>query len=349
MQAAEVTFQAGVNTFFGLNGSGKTNFLEAIFTLCLGRSQRGAADTILLQDGAEVYRLVGQVQAKQRNIDVAVAYQKGVRKKITMDGVPIKASRLYEEFSVVTAGPEDSKILSGSPSARRLFLDTYISQLTPSYLADLTDYNRVLAQKNAALKNDMDSSAFHPLLVSYGAKIMLARGRFLRELGPMATARHGEIAPGEVLAIEYRPSVALESDEDDLEAVAGAFAAKLDEYLPKEHVLKTALVGPQRDEVTFTINGLPAKTHGSQGQWRTAALSLKLAVYELIRRRRKSSPVLLLDEIFAELDHRRCEHLMELFGQAEQLFITTAAEPPSSLVSGAKKYRIVQGRVEDEL
>ena len=132
----------GVNIFYGRNGSGKTNLLEALFVLCLGRSQRGAPDVLLVRNGCDVYRLEGAVESEGRSQTLAVAYQRHSRKKITIDSVAVRIAELYEQFLVVSAGPEDSAILSGPPSVRRAFVDIYLSQLSGKYLADLVGLAR---------------------------------------------------------------------------------------------------------------------------------------------------------------------------------------------------------------
>jgi len=345
LHALELQFGSSVNVFFGRNGSGKTNLLEAIFTLCLGRSQRGAPDGVLINIDAEYYRLKGVLGSNGDEIELAVAYQKGGRKKISLNSVPIRAAELYEQMSLVAAGPEDSEILSGPPSARRLFLDLYLSQLSQTYLADLSDYQKALTQKNAALRREMDPTPFNPLLVSIGSKIMTERASFLERLANEATRFYGEVSDGETLRVQYLPRVPVEAGESDVGAVAEAFANALERIAPREEAAQTSLVGPHRDEVQFDIGGLPARTHGSQGQWRSAAISLKLAVYELLKEKRKVAPIMLLDEIFAELDNERAGRLVERFFEADQLFLTTAVTPPESLLGNARRFRIDRGEV----
>jgi DNA replication and repair protein RecF len=338
----------GVNVFYGDNGSGKSNLLEAIFTLCLGRSQRTASDTVLVNADAELFRLEGSIESAGIGAEITVAYQRGGRKKITLDSVTIRTSELYDRTCLVASGPEDSEILPGPPSARRLFLDLYLSQLSQTYLADLSDYQKALSQKNAALRQEMDPTPFDPLLVASGSKVMLERSRFLKELSVLAAGYYGEIADGEAFGTEYRPKVALDSDNADLESLTVAFEKALDRYAERERVMQTSLVGPHRDDVEFEIAGRPARTHGSQGQWRTAAIALKLGVYELLKQKRGSAPILLLDEIFAELDNDRAERLAGEFLEAGQLFLTTAVEPPESLSHEAKRFRVVAGTVVEE-
>ena len=340
-------FNPKVNVFHGSNGSGKTNLLEAVFVMCLGRSQRGAADMVLLRNGEDVYRLTGQVVSGSQNIEVAVAYQQGGRKKITIDSVTSRAADLYERFSVVAAGPEDSTILSGSPSVRRLFMDIYLSQYSRAYLADLSDYQRIVTQKNAALKNDMDPSPFNQLQVEVGSRIIAARRKFLSTLAERAGAFYADIAGGEVMEAAYDSKVPLPEHVTDITDIQNAFTSTLDDYVTREAAVQTSLVGPHRDDVVFTIGGLPARTHGSQGQWRTAAVSLKLAVFDILRQRRSTPPILLLDEIFAELDPDRSQHLVDLFADTNQVFLTTAVEPPATLLREARRFRIAQGRIEE--
>ena len=340
-----VQFGPRANVFCGNNGSGKTNLLEAVFTLCLGRSQRGAGDQVLVQSGAEFYRLEGEIVTRGQAHQLAIACQTGGRKKVFIDSLTTRTSELYDYCCLVAAGPEDSEILNGPPAARRLFLDLYLAQLVSGYLADLSDYQRVLAQRNAALRREMSPEPFDPLLVEYGVKVMLGRDVFLGQLGDRATRAYGRITGGEPLCMSYEPRVPFDRGVQDRGAVAEVFRAELARQSDRERAAQISLVGPHRDEVAFEICGFPARTHGSQGQWRAAAVALKLGVYELLKEKRGEPPVLLLDEIFAELDSERANRLVEGFADADQLFLTTAAEPPDSLFEMARRFRIVAGKV----
>jgi DNA replication and repair protein RecF len=343
--SCSVRFGPHANVLYGSNGSGKTNLLEAIFTLCLGRSQRGATDPVLVKAQSDFYRLEGDVSTLTSTHKLAVAYQAGGRKRITIDTVPARASELYEYSCLVAAGPEDSEILSGPPAARRLFLDLYLAQLSSRYLADLSDYQRVVMQRNAALRSEMSPEPFDPLLVEYGVKIMLERAAFLSSLSVEATRAYSRITGGEPLRITYEPRVPFDTDVAQPETVRASFQSELARQSDREHAAQVSLVGPHRDEIAFEICGFPARTHGSQGQWRAAAVALKLGVYELLKEKRGEPPVLLLDEIFAELDSERSSQLVESFTDADQLFLTTAVEPPDSLFETAQRFRIVAGKV----
>lgn len=340
-----LNFEQSVNIFYGNNGSGKTNLLEAIFTLCLGRSQRGAADQTMIRDEVDVYRIEGDLVVNDDPHTIAVAYQRRGRKKITIDKEIVKLTRLYDNFSAVSVGPEDSQILSGSPSVRRNFIDIYLSQLSRQYLTDLADYQKVLAQKNAALKRQMDHTPFDALLIDLGSKIILKRYEFIKAMGSKQQQYYLEISSGESLNVTYQPSVKFDSPPKDIQEIETAFKQRLKQYAEREQIMKTSMIGPHRDDLYFEINGFPARTHGSQGQWRTAAIASKLAIYDLLKDSRNEAPVLLLDEIFAELDRERCDHLIAAFDGFSQLFLTAANDPPEHLKSGSRSFRIDDGHI----
>lgn len=341
---AEIQPSPGVNIFYGQNGSGKTNLLEAAFILCLGRSQRGNSDQVLVKSGEESYRIEGELISEDRSHEVSVACLYRGRKQIKIDGINSRLAELYEYFSAVAVGPEDSTILSGAPSVRRLFMDLYISQYSQVYLEQLVKYNRVIAQKNAALKEQLEFEPYNSLLVQIGSELMIVRNRFLSSLQKTAAQYYQQISGESELSIQYQPS-ALNGSNFDEKMVESGFQKRLDEISEKERIVKLSLVGPHRDEVQIDISGMPARTHGSQGEWRSAAISMKLAVYKLLKEKRKFAPLLLLDEVFAELDNHRTKSLINAFSDFEQLFLTTATEPPPELTKVARRFVINDGKV----
>lgn len=338
-------FSSGVNIFFGNNGSGKTNLLESIFLLCLGRSHRATQEQVLINNDSDYYRIEGLIKEKGKESELAVAFQKGSRKKVTLDRVAIRTSELYDNFCAVTAGPEDSTIISGSPSLRRNFIDVYLSQYSQKYLHHLSHYQKALAQKNAALKNEMDPEPFNLLLADTGSHIMLQRADFIESIKRIATESYQKISGGDLFDIVYQPSIKTNSFDLAHDELKEIYINTLHENRQREAIMASSLYGPHRDELYFEINQSPAKTHGSQGEWRTAALSLKIAVHRLIKEKRNINPLLLLDEIFAELDHDRSEALMEYFAGFEQLFLTTAVEPPDFILKNARSFKIDSGKI----
>ncbi|MDD4052465.1 MAG: DNA replication and repair protein RecF, partial [candidate division Zixibacteria bacterium] len=253
----------GVNVFFGDNGAGKTNLLEAVFVLCLARSQRGARDLMMVGEGEnDFFRLegIGRLSGNGGEVRLAVAYQKNGRKRITIDGNPSGSSRLFQTSVVISMAPEDVALFAGSPSIRRHFLDLYISQASPSYLADLTDYAKALAQKNAFLKNTPGGFCpFDPILIQCGSRIAAARGRFIGFLKTLAPEFYQKISghlpddePPE-FAISYCPNIPFREEDQ----IAETFAARLEAMRKKEEILQTAMVGPHRDDIEFAISGFP--------------------------------------------------------------------------------------------
>lgn len=344
LTSLELKLNPGVHILHGANGSGKTNILEAIFVLHLGRSHRSAAEAVMVAQDAGYYRLESNTVCDGRTCEVAVAYEIGGRKKISIDQVAVRIRELYQTFSVVALSPEDSDILAGPPSGRRRFVDLYLSQYSSKYLAALTDYHKALAQKNAALKKEMDPQPFNELMVDTGSWIMTERAKYLGEVSRMACDYYARIAGGGKFDTQYKPSVSVATDSQP-DQIQQAFRRSLSEAADRERITQTALVGIHRDEVVFSVNSLPARTHGSQGEWRSAAIALKLAVYNLIKERREARPILLLDEVFAELDAERSEALMQAIDDFEQLFLTTALEPPEFLRRSGVCHEVAGGQI----
>ena len=342
-------FCAATNVFYGDNAAGKTNLLESLHVVLLGRSQRGAADAAMVGRRHDVYRLTGTVGWGDESHDLAVACERGGRKRVTIDGVNSRTSELYGLVRAVSVGPEDSAIVAGPPSRRRSFVDMYLAQLSRRYLNTLTDYTRVVAQRNAALREGQDSSGFDPLLIEYGAEIIVARRDFLVHLASLGAGHYGAIAEGACLEVRYRPSVNGLRDDADRGEIQERFADHLISMSDRERLLGATVVGPHRDEIEIDIDGVRAREFGSQGEWRSAAIALKLAVYDLLRQREERCPVLLLDEIFAELDQKRSAALIDAFGDMGQVFLSTASRPPERLLAagGARSFRMAAGELQE--
>lgn len=341
----ESQFSTTINVFLGMNGSGKSNLLEALFVLCLGKSHRGSADSALVRHGTEAYRIEGTVTANGRSYNPAIAFGANGRRKQTIDKVTARAAELYELFCGVAISPEDSRLLSEGPAIRRTFLDIHIAQLQNDYLELLSNYQRTIAQKNACLKRMEDPEPFDVLLVRTGSQIMARRGLFIDQIQPMSAQKYSALSGGDALDICYRPSAAnwhVGATADDMH---NQFNQKLTTSREREKIMQVALVGPHRDDVDIEIGGQAARTFASQGEWRTAAVALKLAVYDLLKIARGTPPLLLLDEVFAELDNSRSAALIDAFADFGQLFLTTAVEPPEQLLSSARKFRLDHGQL----
>lgn len=344
LDSLDIEPSQSVNLLYGDNGSGKTNILEAIFVLLVGRSQRGAIDATMIQKQQEMYRLTGVLSTDDGTHSLSIAAAKGGRKKITRDEVAIRLSELYETTCAVAIGPEDSEFIAGPPSARRAFLDLYLSQSSRSYLFHLTRYQRALQQKNMALKQEADPEPFNHLMVEHGSEVMFAREQLLWRLEGPATEIYKAVSRGDNLKFTYLSYVgnSYVSKEDWAEC----FAARIHSQRHKEAAAQVSLVGPHRDDIDVLINNLPARTHSSQGEARTASIALKLAMFSFLKEIRQVTPILLLDEVFAELDADRTSRLIGTFSRFGQLFVTTATELKFELPADSKRFRISDGRIE---
>lgn len=357
----ELIFDAPIVVFTGLNGSGKTNLLEAASTLCLGRSERlNSTDTTLIKSGSDFYRLQGEIESDSQESIATVSFQTGRGKKVTLDNQPVKISELFRRFSVVSLFSEDSGIISGTPSLRRRFLDFHLSQVSADYLEEATIYQRVLAQRNSHLKEyglDNNGTPFDELLIIHGSRITYQRQEFLSFIGDCGEMWYKTISSNESFSCKYHPSAVvsssqqLASGEQELSCqdIAERFQKRLSSRQAAEATRATTLVGPHRDDFSLEISNLPARTHASQGQWRSAAIAIKLAAFDYLRKKRwknNSAPVLMLDEVFAELDAARQQALLHSLSNYGQLFVTTALHPPESLTAQAAIYKVDRGTVK---
>lgn len=357
-ESLKLEFHNKVNLFLGDNAQGKTNLLEAIYIMSLGKSFRTSRDSEMIRFGAEFCR-VKTVAEKDGALTVEmVISDRG--KGIKIDGVKAKkTSELLEHIYTVIFSPEDLKIVKEEPEKRRKFMDRELCQLKPFYYTDLSSYKKILQQRNAYLKeNVIDEAAldvWDMKLAEYGARIMAHRRDFTEKLRKISREIHGRITDGrEVLEVSYEPGVSQPSAEEVL--AAGALRAQQQEFY---QVLKscqrsdlynrTTGRGPHKDDLRLTINDVDIRHFGSQGQQRTAALSLKLAEINLIKEETGEDAVLLLDDVLSELDSTRQNYLINAFGDV-QLFITTTELTPEvkEALPPGRTFYVKQGRIEGD-
>lgn len=326
----ELNTDSNVNIFLGSNAQGKTNLLEAIYVLALTKSHRTFQDKELIGWNAESAYIAAEIDKKYGACKLELSLStKGKRVKI--NGLEQrKLSQFIGALNIVMFAPEDLEIVKGSPGIRRRFMDMEIGQVYPSYLYDLSQYQKTLQQRNNILKNafkaplDLDMLAvWDEQLVTYGVKIMKKRQNFIVKLQKWAAQIHSDITNGsEQLKVTYCPSFT-DSEEIDEAVVFEQFMVKLSKIRDQEMRRGATLLGPHRDDLLFFINGKEVQTYGSQGQQRTTALSLKLAELELMYEEVGEYPILLLDDVLSELDEYRQTKLIQTFQSKIQTFITT--------------------------
>ena len=345
----------------GDNAQGKSNFLEAIYYLETLRSFRGARDDQMVAFGADLFRVSAttDVDASEERpgVEVAAAYQrKGKRKKVSINGVePDRLSGALGRLSAVIFSPADLELVSGGPSERRRFLDIVLSLNEPGYVSALQDYKRVLVRRNAALKASDSGSpvaAWNQGLVRAGADVMLARRSWIESRCEAFGGYYRQVSDGAGAQMTYRPNVALPA-EGGVEDVREAFRTALVESCERERRMGVTVVGPHRDDVRLQLEGegggLDLRDYGSGGQRRTAALALRLVEAMTIRERRSQKPLLLLDDVFAELDGGRSERILDLM-EAEDIGQVVLTAPKDGDVrirrDALPRWRIVGGVIE---
>ncbi len=331
-QSLTLTFDPKTNVFTGTNGQGKTNLLEAVYYLCVARSCREAQDRELVRMGSDHFLIHGEGRSVEgRDVEVQIRYGRQAGKKVLVNGSPQRnLSDLYGIMAAVVISPDDRRLVQGSPKSRRRFLDIAISQSNAAYLTTLQDYRRVVRQRNEALRAYQESPGRAPALevwnaslIDLGSRIMRKRVEVVSALQEEARRVHAMISGDEeLLELNYAPSFEYK-DHNDVEA---SFQATLDHNEPRERIRGMTEAGPHRDDLSITMNGVSLQTYGSQGQHKTAAMALKLAEAHFLRGQLQAPPLLLLDDIFAEIDATRTGRMMELIPAYGQTFITTARE-----------------------
>lgn len=300
-------FHSGINIFYGDNAQGKTNILEAVYLCGTNKSHKGSKDREIIafgQDEAHI-KMYTEKNGVENRIDMHL--KKGKSKGIAINGVPIhKVSELFGMVNIVFFSPEDLQIIKNGPSQRRKFIDLELCQLDKLYMYHLVNYNRSLLQRNQLLKqtgSDILSvmEIWEEQLAAFGEQLIQRREAFVEQLNPMLTKIHRTLTGGrEQLTMAYEPDI-------QAQQLRQALCSNRD----REWRQKTTLSGPHRDDIRFMINGIDIRTFGSQGQQRTAALSLKLAEIELVKQQVKEPPVLLLDDVLSELDSNRQTYLLD--------------------------------------
>ena len=320
----ELSFSRGTNLFYGDNAQGKTNILEAIYFCGTTRSHRTSRDRELIKFDADEAHLRMEMMKKDIDYRIDMHLKKARAKGIAINGIAIrKAQELIGLGHFVFFSPEDLGIIKNGPSERRRFLDMELCQLDQIYVSSLADYNKVLLQRNKLLKDlsfrpqDIDTlDVWDEQLVRYGSSLIRSREKFVEKLSEIILPIHEKLSGGkEKICVGYEKNVS-----------ADEFARTLAAGRDKDLYLKSTETGPHRDDLSFTVNGIDIRHFGSQGQQRSAALSLKLAEIELVKEATGDIPVLLLDDVLSELDTNRQHYLLDSIGEIQTFITCTGLE-----------------------
>ncbi len=330
-RATEASFGESVNAVLGRNGQGKTNLIEALSFLCLTKSFYATGDQQVVQIGCDGFDIDGQLSDDGGNVHtIAVRYNAGQREKVfSINGVkPEHFSDVIGRFPVVVLSPDKGAITQGGPALRRRFLDIVLSQLSAEYLASLLEYRRVLKQRNALLANrHVDTmETWSEALAIHGSRIIKRRHEFLDKFTPYVASAYQRIADGrEKPVITYCPSPRAGQDEAG-EVTAANILEALSARRSEELRLGTSVVGPHRDELKLELDGMSVQKFASQGQHKTLLAALKLAEFQYMQDQTGETPVLLLDDVFSELDDERSRRLLEAVSSLGQTVITATSD-----------------------
>ncbi|MGD1908807.1 MAG: DNA replication/repair protein RecF [Leptolyngbyaceae cyanobacterium] len=324
-----ITFTAPKTIVLGDNAQGKSNLLESIELLATLRSHRCHRDRDLIQTGQAAGRIAATVQREVGLSELALMLRAGGRRTAIRNGEKLRRQGDFlGALNAVQFSSLDLELVRGGPGERRTWLDTLLMQLEPVYINILGQYAQALKQRNALLRqakghpDPTQLALWAAQLAALGTRLMRRRSRGLSRLVPIAQQWHQAISgQTEVLTLQYRPNVAIVSD--DPTEIQGAFLEKIQQRAIAEQQQHTSLVGPHRDDIEFTINDTPARQYASQGQQRTLVLALKLAELKLIESVVGEPPLLLLDDVLAELDLNRQNQLLEAIQDRFQTVITT--------------------------
>lgn len=342
-----LTFDKGTNIFYGDNAQGKTNILEAIYVVATTKSHKGSKDKDIINFNKEESHIRAYIEKDEVKTRIDMHLRKSKSKGIAIDCQKIKkASELLGLLNVVFFSPEDLSIIKNGPAERRRFVDMELCQLDNFYLYNLNHYNKIVNQRNKLLKDlyfnpslKETLNIWDSQLVSFGSKLIERRKLFTEQLNEIIYDIHKKLSGGkEELKIQYDPDVSMENFEE-----------KLSLSQERDIRLKQTCVGPHRDDFSFYVGGIDIRKFGSQGQQRTAALSLKLSEIELVKKITKDTPVLLLDDVLSELDANRQNYLLNSIGDIQTIITCTGLDEfINNRFEIDKIYKVSEGTVNSE-
>ena len=341
----QLDFDNGTNIFYGDNAQGKTNILEAIFMTATTKSHKGSKDQDIIQFGHEEAHIRSYLFKEKITRQIDMHLRKGKTKGIAIDSQRIKkAADLMGLLNVVFFSPEDLSIIKNGPAERRRFIDMELCQLDSFYLYNLNHYNKIVNQRNKLLKDlsmkpglKETLSIWDSQLVSFGAKVIERREIFISQLCDIISELHAKLSGGkEKIRILYEKNVEIDDFEE-----------RLKKSQEKDIILKQSTVGPHRDDIIFIVNDIDIRRFGSQGQQRTAALSLKLSEIELVKKSIKDTPVLLLDDVLSELDSNRQNYLLNSIGAIQTIITCTGLDEfVKNRFEINKVFKVVNGMID---
>lgn len=342
----DLKFSEGTNILYGDNAQGKTNVLEAIYLSATTKSHKGSKDRDIVSFDKEEAHIRTYLEKEKAEYKIDMHLRKNKSKGVAVDGQKLKkAADLLGLLNVVFFSPEDLSIIKNGPAERRRFVDMELCQLDNFYLYNLNHYNKIVNQRNKLLKDMYFNpqlkdtlNIWDSQLVSFGSKIIERRRIFVEQLNEIIYEIHKKLSGNkEELIIKYEPDVEVENFEEAIRRSQ-----------EKDIKLKQTCIGPHRDDFSFMTGNIDIRKFGSQGQQRTAALSLKLSEIELVKRITKDTPVLLLDDVLSELDSSRQNYLLNSIGDIQTIITCTGLDEfINNRFEINKVFQVVEGTIRE--
>jgi DNA replication and repair protein RecF len=355
--AADLLLEPGVSTFTGANGEGKTNLVEAAGYVATFGSHRVATDVPLVRHGADRAILRAGISSAERDHLVEIELNPGKANRVRLNRVPVPRPRdVLGTLRCVLFAPEDLSVVKGDPDQRRRYLDDLMVAIRPRFAGIRSEYERVVRQRTALLKSARARGLGRPAalevwdeqLVDKGAEITAGRLDLISSIRPLVARSYARVSgEDQGASMSYRQAFRVKDGEPDADRakLAESMRAALESSLRAELDRAVCLVGPHRDDLELRIGELPARGYASHGESWSLALALRLAAYELLRSDGED-PVLLLDDVFAELDSGRRERLAELVGDAEQVLVTAAVTQDVPARLAGARFTVAGGVIE---
>jgi DNA replication and repair protein RecF len=348
-----LVFDGSPTLLIGRNGQGKTNFVEALVYAALGHSHRTRSDSVLVKSGLPEAIIRMTVQHDERTLVIDLRVTQSGTNAIRVNGTATKRRDLARLLPLVLFAPEDMDIVRGEPDKRRELLNDIVSEASPALAGDIADYDRVLRQRNTLLKTLRSTTSpatgtldtWTDSLIDFASRIMVARRRAVRRIDPLIAGHYSTIAStNDRVGVSLIESIPVETTDHD---VAIALREVFHEKRREEIDRGLTLVGPHRDDLAIVLNGLPARTHSSQGEAWSCALAIRLAQIDVLRETSVAGdPVVILDDVFSELDAGRRRRLGEHLTGIEHVIITAAdiVTVPQTVIG--KQHTVKEGRID---
>lgn len=345
----EIKFPSRKTLIVGKNAQGKTNILESIYLLSSLKSPRTSTLSEMIKFGEQQFEIIADVDKNSTDVELDILYNSDKKRELKVNGVKTNNKNFKSVVKTVLFSSKDLMLLRGSPEDRRTWLDRAISQIYPAYDERLLKYDKIRIQKNNLLKQDIIDEDLYDIyneqLVIAGANIIFLRKKYLKEIEKIASQKHSIISEAENLTLNYS------CPKEEIDDISEYLRQEIKEKRREEFARRQACTGPHRDDIEFKINGADATKFASQGQQRTIVLSLKLSELDIIKDKLGFSPILLLDDVLAELDDKRQNYLLKSIDENTQTIITSVDTLlfEQEFLKDVTIYNILGGEIRSEI